>query len=184
MLEIDETLTTAPPPRASISGMACFIDRKQLLRLTAKTLSKSSSESSTTSPGTTMPTLLTSRSSPPNSATAASTAALTSSEEVALPPMPSAVPPSSRIVRAASSARRASRSKQTTLAPSRANCAAQALPMPQPPPAVPAPMTSAVFPLKRSTCLSPLFRLGACCELRGRAGIVNCGRRSRCLSPP
>src|SRR5271165_4163800 len=98
----------------------------------------------------TMPTLLWSTSSRPNLAMHAATACRTSSLFDASPPTAIERPPSERMISAVSSAALRLRSKQTTAAPSRANCTAQALPFPQPGPALPAPMTSATLSFSRS----------------------------------
>src|SRR5262245_41762964 len=60
-----------------------------------------------------------------------------------------AVPPSCAMMPAVSCAAARLRSTQKTCAPSRANTTAVALPLPQPGPIDPAPMTSATLPFRR-----------------------------------
>src|SRR4051794_37270202 len=60
-----------------------------------------------------------------------------------------AMPPSSRMILAVSSAAARFMSTQNTFAPSRANVTAVALPLPQPGPIEPAPMTTATLSFRR-----------------------------------
>src|SRR5687768_4554514 len=88
--------------------------------------------------------------------------ASTSAAFEASQPNASAMPPSPRMISAVSSAAAALMSAQSTLAPSRANSTAVALPLPQPGPIDPAPPTSAVLPARRpAICvlLCPAFAL-------------------------
>src|SRR5688572_6031076 len=142
-------LTIAPPPCRSIAGMTCFMARKQLLRLTAKTRSQTSSESSTTPPTSTMPTLLSSTSMRPKRSRQAATARSTSADRDASACQASASPPSPRMISTVSRAAPSFTSTQKTRAPSRAKSTAVALPLPQPGPTEPAPITSAVLPASR-----------------------------------
>src|SRR5215468_2300557 len=70
-----------------------------------------------------------------------------------------ALPPSDLMMLTVSSAAAPLRSTQNTCAPSRANVAAVALPLPQPGPIEPAPTTIAVLPLSRFIAFSPLLLL-------------------------
>src|SRR5580692_9014516 len=151
---IEEMLMIEPPPCPAITGMTCFMARKALLRLTAKTRSQSASASSTTPPTNAMPTLLSSTSMRPKVETQASTTAATSAALLTSARHAAAWPPSSLMIRAVSSAAAGLISAQNTRAPSRANATAVALPLPHPGPIEPAPTTSATFPLRRSAMRS------------------------------
>src|SRR5207248_8196597 len=157
-------LMIEPPPCRAITGITCFMARKALLRLTAKTRSHSASETSTTLPISAMPTLLSSTSIRPYELRHASTIASTSAARETSAVNAVALPPSEAMIFAVSSAAAAFRSTQNTCAPSRAKVTAVALPLPQPGPIEPAPTTSAVLPLSRSidnhrkACCIPLLK--------------------------
>src|SRR3954465_15698251 len=76
--EVDDRLTMAPAPCASITGNTCLQLRNTLLRLYAIWLSQVSSDSSTGPPGIDPPTLLTRISIRPNFSRQAATIALLS----------------------------------------------------------------------------------------------------------
>ena len=146
---MDDMLMMEPPPLSIIFGMAYLLHRTMLLTLTAMTKSQSSSLTSSTEPRREMPTLLSSTSRRPHRSTAASTIRRQSSALMTLASNTSASPPSSRIMARVSSARACTLSTKRTLAPSRANRTAAALPLPTPGPLEPAPVTIATFPSSR-----------------------------------
>src|SRR5262245_57866673 len=153
-------LTIAPPrarfsapPRAAncrtMCGSAALVARNMLLRLTRTTRSQSASLISSGPPTSTMPTLLCSTSSAPKRARQVSTIAATSAVRDTSPAKTSHVPPSPATIARVSSAASRRRSTASTFAPSRANSAAVALPLPQPGPDEPAPVTIAARPSSR-----------------------------------
>jgi hypothetical protein len=117
-----------------------------LLMLTAETRSQSASDRSTGPPVTAMPTLLWRMSMRlPNAARQRATMASTCEDFETSQANTSAAPPSFVTMPAVSRAAASLMSLQSTLAPSRANSTAAALPLPQPGPDEPAPVTMAVL---------------------------------------
>src|SRR5436190_1268734 len=140
--------------------MTCFMVRNALFRFTAITRSHFSSGNSTTPPTSAIPTLLSRMSMRPKSATHARTIASTSLLLVTSARNGSARPPSPEMMFAVSSAAARLTSTQNTLAPSRAQATAVALPFPQPGPIEPAPTIIATLSLRRlGTALLPSFRV-------------------------
>src|SRR5262249_389188 len=141
----DEMFTMAPRSPAALGGCATITGstylqvRNMLLMLTAETRSHSASERSTGPPVTAMPTLLwrmSMRPPPraPNAAWQCAAIAATWSDLETSHAKTSAAPPSFVMMAAVSRAAASLMSLQSTLAPSRANSTAAALPLPQPGP--------------------------------------------------
>ena len=120
-----------------------------LLRLTALTRSQLSSVVSTAPPTSKMPTLLYSTSTRPKVSMQCPTIAFTSASSETSARNVTQVPPSPAMIRRVSSAAPGSISTARTLARSRANRTAAALPVPHPGPAVPAPVTIATLSFRR-----------------------------------
>ena len=157
MPEIEAILTTAPLPCRSMCGSTYLQVRNMLLRFTALTRSQLSSLVSTGPPTSTMPTLLWRTSTRPNAFMQASTIAATSFALLTSQATASQTPPSPSMMRLVSRAAASLRSAAKTLAPSRAKSTAVALPLPQPGPIEPAPVTSATLSLSRAAMAkSPL----------------------------
>src|SRR3954470_3389943 len=112
-----------------------------------------------------MPTIWARMSSLPNSDRVVATMRSTSASEVVSASTTSAVPPSSVISLAVSSAAARLTSATTTFAPSRAKVSAVHLPLPQPGPELPPPLTIATLPSKR-----PVIGYLPCAALIGPAG--------------
>src|SRR3954471_3208178 len=145
-----------PPPAAASCGIAAWVAKTMLLRLTAITRSQASSVISRMPwRGSDTPTLFWRMSSRPYRSTAAATIRSHWSRFVTSAATATAVPPLASIAATVSAARSTTWSTQTTLAPSRANRIDVALPLPTPSPREPAPVTSATFPFKRSAIAAP-----------------------------
>src|SRR6266545_60886 len=141
-----------PPPEATMDGAAAWEHRNVPLALTAKLRSQSSSVASTTDPRLFTPALLYRMSTRWYSLRICSKALVTCSRSATLAATASAVPPEAAICSAASLAASALRSTTATAAPSRANRAAAARPMPEP-----APVTTAVLPASLPVIVSRLL---------------------------
>jgi hypothetical protein len=130
-------------------GMTCLHVRKTLFRFTRRTRSQLSSLSSTTPPSDVIPTLLWSTSIRPKRSRHACTSPATASASATSAVWDALVPPSLSMIAAVSAAAASSTSTAKTVAPSRANNTAVALPFPHPDPLEPAPATSATLPSSR-----------------------------------
>ena len=122
-----------PPPRARMIGIACLQDIQWLFRFTAKLRSNASSvrSTATASPSAMLaPTLLWRMSRAPWLAAAPLMSFTTEFSSVASTCAATASPPASTIMSTVSWADARSRSATTTLAPSRPNTIAVALPFP------------------------------------------------------
>src|SRR5262245_50859623 len=172
MPAIDETHTTAPPPRRTIAGTAACAARNIDLRSTPMTRSQSSSVVSSRSLRDSIPTLLWRMSRPPHRSTAALTMATHSPARVTSAAWASASPPSARMSPAVSSARSFTWSTQRTRAPSRAKRIAVALPFPRPGPRDPAPVTIAILPSSRALIARSPSRAGTGIAVPRQAATV------------
>src|SRR5919106_449367 len=137
-----------------------------LFWLTSVTRSQSASWVATMPPVRAIPTLLTRTSIRPNAAMHASTMALTLSALATSAAWVAHTPPSPSMISLVSFAASGSRSIPNTLAPSRANSTAVALPLPQPGPIEPAPVISATLSLRHSPIpLPPRQPAGRACPI-------------------
>src|SRR4051812_2796213 len=148
-----------PPPPAFIMGMQYLVQSIVVVRLASITLCQSSSLTVSGVPGAPMPTLLCRMSSRPYCFIAKSAIASQASALATSPANTEASPPSPLICRASFSARSALRLTSTTLAPSRANRMAVAMPLPTPSPRGAAPVTTATLPFSRSAIAAPYLSL-------------------------
>ena len=135
----------APPPDATIGGMAYLLVRIMLVRLTDMTLPHSSWLTSVTRPGPLMPTLLWRTWRAPYLSRAACTMARHCSSWVTSATKTLAWPPSSWIASRVLAARSSTLSTRSTFAPSRAKRMLTALPLPMTSPRAPAPVTMATL---------------------------------------
>src|SRR4029453_2773422 len=192
MPAIDETHTTAPPPRRTIAGTAACVARNIDLRSTPMMRSQSSSVVSSRSLRDSIPTLLWRMSRPPHRSTAALTMPTHSPARVTSAAWASASPPSARMSPAASSARAFAGSTQRTRAPPRAKRIAAALPFPRPGPREPAPVTIAILPSSRALIVRSAHRArtGIAAPRQARAVCAEAGcaesleRGSAARGPP
>ena len=143
--EIDAVLTIAPPPKPRSSGTESLMPRNVLVRHTSSTRPQLSIAMSSRRAGSASPALLNTTSRRPYVWTARSSAACTPSILAASILMLTARPPAALIPSATAVARRPLMSATTTPAPSRANRAAVAAPMPAPPA-----VTTTTLPSKRA----------------------------------
>src|SRR5437868_6250769 len=138
-----------PPPPCFILGRQYLVQSMVVVRLASSTLCQSADVTVSGVPGAPMPTLLCRMSSRPYFLTAKSAIASAASGLATSPANTAASPPSSLICLASLSARSALRLTSTTLAPSRANRMAVAMPLPTPSPRGAAPVTTATLPFRR-----------------------------------
>src|SRR6266851_2381112 len=149
MLATDEILTMLPPPCATMMGSTCLQVRKTLLRLTWKTRSQLASSVSTGPPSALIPTLLCRTSMRPQVSTHLVTRPATSDDCDTSARHDTQMPPSASMIALVSATASSLMSTRKTLAPSRAKSTAVALPLPQPGPLEPAPVTTATLPARR-----------------------------------
>jgi hypothetical protein len=160
--------------------MTCFIAMKQLFRLMSKTGSQSSAEMSQTPPSSAIPTLLFRMSMRPWRSRVASATRLISASLATSAAIACALPPSCSISAVVSPAASPLRSTQTTFTPSRAKVTAVALPLPQPGPIEPAPITIATLSRKRSPMMS-LQSVSRAVRARHARGVAPSGTSGRFL---
>src|SRR5262245_51727831 len=147
-----------PPPLSFIRGRQALVHSIVVVRLASSTLFQLSSVTVSGVPAALIPTLLWRISRRQYVLTAKAAISSVTSALVTSPANTAASPPSSLICLKSFSARSALRFTSTTLAPSRANRIAVAIPLPTPSPRGAAPVTTATLPLSRPAMFVPLMR--------------------------